>query len=73
MNTIAQLDRWIEIARQQNYEVRFDWFGGTGGGVCELGSRKYLFIDLALTSIEQLELVRSTIENDPSAPTQKAA
>ena len=73
MSIIAQLDQWIEIARQHNYEIRFDWFGGTGGGVCQLGNRKVLFIDLALPAIEQLELVRSSIENDPAASIRKAA
>ncbi len=46
MNIITQLDHWIEFARQQNYEVRFDWFGGTGGGVCQVNGRKVLFIVL---------------------------
>ena len=73
MSIIAQIDHWIEIARGLNYEVRYDYFGGTGGGVCEIGGRKCLFIDLALTPIDQLEVVRSAIENDPLAPTQKAA
>ena len=73
MSIISQLDQSIEVARQQGYDVRFDWFGGTGGGVCQVNGKKVLFIDLAITPIEQLEVVRSSIENDPAASIHKAA
>ena len=73
MSIIAQLDQSIEVARQQGYHVRFDWFGGTGGGVCQVNGKKVLFIDLALSSVEQLEVVRLSIENDPAASIRKAA
>jgi hypothetical protein len=73
MNTVAQIDHWIEVARSLNYEVRYDYFGGTGGGVCIVGGKKCLFIDLALSPIEQLELLRAAIGDDPLAPQQRAA
>ena len=63
MSIIAQLEQSIEVARQQGYHIRFDWFGGTGGGVCQVNGKKVLFIDLALSPIEQLERVRSALDN----------
>ena len=35
MSTIEQIDQLVEIAQQLGYRVRYDYFGGTGGGVCE--------------------------------------
>lgn len=66
MNIIAQLDQSIEVARQQGYHVRFDWFGGTGGGVCQVNGKKVLFIDLALSTVEQLEVVQASLDCDAS-------
>lgn len=73
MNIIAQLDQSIEVARQQGYHVRFDWFGGTGGGVCQVNGRKVLFIDLALSAVEQLELVQANLDGDLPASSKRAA
>jgi hypothetical protein len=73
MSIIAQLDQSIEVARQQGYHVRFDWFGGTGGGVCRVNGKQVLFIDLALSPIEQLERVRSALDNDLPNASKKAA
>ena len=65
MSTIEQLDQLIEIAQQLGYRVRYDYFGGTGGGVCEFSGNKWLFLDLALTSAEQLEQLMSALANEP--------
>jgi len=75
MSIISQLDENIELARQQGYHVRFDWFGGTGGGVCQVNGKKVLFIDLALSTIEQLELVKANLDGDlpPSHSINRAA
>ena len=61
MSTIEQIDQLIEIAHQLGYRVRYDYFGGTGGGVCEFSGSKFLFMDLALTSTEQLEVLQKAL------------
>lgn len=80
MSTIENIDRLTTIAEQLGYQVRYDYFGGTGGGTCEFGGKKILFMDLALTSAEQLERLETTLANDPlyataspDAPSRRAA
>ena len=73
MSIITQLEQSIESARQLGYDVRFDWFGGTGGGICQVNGKKVLFIDLALSPVEQLERVRLALGSDPSTGRKNAA
>ena len=73
MSIITQLEQSIESARHQGYDVRFDWFGGTGGGICQVNGKKVLFIDLALSPVEQLERVRLALGSDPSTGRENAA
>ncbi len=40
--------------------------GGAGGGACEFGGRKWLFLDLALTADEQFEQVVAMLREDPA-------
>ncbi len=72
MSTIEQIDQLIEIAHQLGYRVRYDYFGGTGGGVCEFSGSKFLFMDLALTSTEQLEVLQKALANEPLLSTVNA-
>ena len=65
MSTIQKIDRLTTIAEQLGYQVRYDYFGGTGGGTCEFGGKKILFMDLALTSAEQFERLEETLAKDP--------
>jgi hypothetical protein len=39
--------------------------GGSGGGACEFGGRKWLFVDLALTVDEQLDQIGRVLRADP--------
>ena len=72
MSTIEQLDQLVDIAEQLGYRVRYDYFGGTGGGVCEFSGNKWLFLDLALTSAEQLDQLQTALANEPLLSTVKA-
>ena len=65
MSTIEQIDQLIETAQQLGYRIRHDYFGGTGGGKCEFGGQKWLFIDLALTSVEQLDQLQGALSDEP--------
>jgi hypothetical protein len=65
MSTIEQLDQWVEIAQRLGYRIRYDYFGGTGGGICEFGKQKWIFIDLALNATEQLEQLQQSLADEP--------
>ena len=65
MSIIQQIDQLVDIAEQLGYRIRYDYFGGTGGGVCEFSGNKWLFLDLALSSAEQLDLLKTTLANEP--------
>ena len=65
MNTIERIDQLTELAQQLGYQVRYDYFGGTGGGICQISGAKYLFLDLALTSAEQLDVLRRSLAHEP--------
>lgn len=65
MSTIEQIEQWVHVAEQLGYRIRYDYFGGTGGGLCEVGGSKWLFLDLALTTGEQLEQLKTSLADEP--------
>ena len=64
MRTVEMLEQALEVARELGYRVRHEWLGGSGGGACEFGGRKWLFVDLALSAYEQLEQVCRALRAD---------
>ena len=66
MNDVEEFERLINIAQESGYRVRYDYFGGTGGGVCQFGGTQWLFVDLALSVTERLENLMSQLSADPS-------
>ena len=61
MSIIEEIDRWTAAAEAAGIEIRYENFGGTGGGLCEYQGKRWLFIDLALSAGEQLERIRSEL------------
>ena len=68
MHTVEMLERLLALAGQMGYVVRQEWLGGSGGGECQFGGRRYIFVDLALSVMEQLEQVAAVLRNDPTLP-----
>jgi hypothetical protein len=66
MHTIEMFERMKEAAERAGYTVRLEWLGGAGGGACEFAGRKWIFVDLALSVVEQLDQVASALQNDPA-------
>ena len=66
MHTVELLEQALSVAEQIGYRTRQEWLGGTGGGACEFAGRKWIFVDLALTAVEQLEQVTDALQNDPA-------
>ena len=68
MHTVFVLEEALEFAERLGYRIRQEGLGGTGGGRCEFNGQKWLFVDLALNVVEQLEQVLSALREDPSLP-----
>jgi len=67
MHTIELLEQALDLAGRLGYKVRQEWLDGIGGGGCELGGRKVLFLDLALGPVDQLDQVLDTLRREPDA------
>ncbi len=68
MRTVELLEQALDVAKEMGYRVRHEWLGGAGGGACEFGGRRWIFVDLALSAEEQLEQIAHVLRNDPSLP-----
>ena len=64
MHTVELLEEACRIAESLGYKTRQEWLGGNGGGACEFAGQKWIFIDLALNAIEQLEQVTEALQCD---------
>jgi hypothetical protein len=66
MHTIELFEHLAAVAQRLGYEIRHEYLGGVGGGRCEVGGKKWIFIDLALNSDEQLDQIVEAIQEDPA-------
>lgn len=66
MRIVEQLEQCLSIAHQIGYDVRHEWLDGDGGGACEFGGKKWLFVDLAKTPAEQLDQVIEAMHGEPA-------
>lgn len=55
MHCVDLLEEAILLAQTCGFEVRQEWLGERGGGVCRIGEKQVLFVDLSLTAQEQLD------------------
>jgi hypothetical protein len=73
MHTVEVLERLKELAERAGYTVRHEWLGGAGGGACHFAGRKWIFIDLSLSVVEQLDQVAAALKDEPALWTIDAA
>ena len=66
MHTIEKLERLKDLAERAGYTIRQEWLGGVAGGNCQFAGRKWIFIDLSLSVVEQLEQVAAALDGDPA-------
>ncbi len=66
MHTVELLEGLKQIAEAAGYTVRQEWLGGVGGGACEFAGRKWIFVDLSLSVIEQLDQIATALRSDIS-------
>ena len=65
MHTVEMLEQSLQAAQALGYTIRHEWLDGNGGGACEFGGKKWIFVDLALNTVEQLEQVSEALQDDP--------
>ncbi len=70
VHTAQLLHEALNLARRVGFVVRPDYFGGSGGGACQLGAQKVLFLDLALWPDEQLQHVADVLIQEPALEQQ---
>jgi hypothetical protein len=61
LSHVAKLEQLIQQASQRGFEVRYEDLGGRGGGVCEFGGKRWLFIDLAVSAEESWEALHAAL------------
>jgi hypothetical protein len=66
MHTVEVLERLKEMAERAGYTVRHEWLGGAGGGACHFAGRKWIFIDLSLSVVEQVEQMAAALKDEPA-------
>ena len=65
MDTLATLEQAILLAQRFGYQVRQEWLDGAGGGHCQIGGQRTLFLDLSQDAIEQLDRVLVALQSYP--------
>jgi hypothetical protein len=64
MHTVELLDHAVDAARRLGFRVREDWLGGSFG-VCELRGARWIFLDVSLSPLDQLQAVIDAIRDEP--------
>lgn len=64
MHTVELLATALTAAKQRGYRIREEDLGGDGGGGCEINGQKWLFLDLAMTTREQLATVLQVLQEE---------
>lgn len=65
MHTVDLLEQALESSKALGYRIRQEWLGGSGGGGCEIKGQRWIFLDLALSSTDQLAQVTEILRADP--------
>ena len=65
MHTVELLEESLSIAQKLGFRIRQEWLGGNGGGACEFGGQKWLFIDNGLDVVEQLAQAIEALRQEP--------
>lgn len=69
MYSIDLMDEAVALAERLGWRMRQEYLGEVGGGPCEIGGRKWIFVDIALSPPEQFEQILDALRNDPAIHT----
>ena len=64
MHSVDLLEEALRLAMNSGFQIRQEWLSEQGGGLCRLGERWVLFVDLSLSAQEQLENVVQALRNN---------
>ena len=64
MHSVELLEQALAAAKSLGYGIRHEYLGDIGGAACEIAGRKWLFVDLALNTSEQLGEVLEALRQD---------
>lgn len=64
MHSLEILQEALRVAKRLGYGIRQEWIG-SGGGVCQIRGRRWLFVDLSQSVNEQLALVCDVLRQHP--------
>ncbi len=64
MQTVKLTEEAIHTLESMGYGIRHEYMGGIGGGGCEIGGKKWVFLDLALNAEEQLAQLLDALRRD---------
>lgn len=73
MHTVELLEEALELAGAAGFAVRQEWLGGGAAGACQLKGKNWLFIDLAASPAEQLDVVLDVLRSLPVLPAMPAS
>lgn len=65
MHTVDMVKEAIALAQRAGYRIRQEYLGGSMGGGCEFGGQKWIFLDVSLGPVDQLEQVVEALRHDP--------
>ena len=66
MAPVDFLDQAIELAQSLGYNIRYEYLGGASSGFCEFGGKRWIFVDVALNSLEQIDQIGTVLSSDPA-------
>ena len=69
MHTADLLEEALKVAKSLGFSIRHEWLDGSGGGGCEIHGQRWIFVDLALGTAEQLAQVTEAISQDAQTAT----
>ena len=58
-----QLNSLVALAKKMGFEIRHEFLGGTGAGICQVKGKYCLFLDLASTPADQLDAIRQSLDD----------
>ncbi len=65
MHTVDMVKEAVALAQHAGYRIRQEYLGGAMGGGCEFGGQKWVFLDLSLGPVDQLDQILEALRHDP--------
>lgn len=58
----TRFNRGLQLAEENGIEIRYEYLHGQGGGICHVNQHPQLFVDLALSPLEQLQILENAMQ-----------